>query len=158
MDVRVGNTDAEAEASIFWVPDVESWLLEKDPDAGKDWRWEKKGTTEDEMVGWHHWLTDMSLSKLQEGSLVCFSSWSGKELDMTERLNWTDSSHLLLLRDSGEDLVNGHTLPGRRGSSLWSRGESSACLPALPGVEKTFILLASGANLLEWVRPTHSTS
>ena len=53
--IFIGETDAEAEAPVLWPPDVKSWLIEKDPDAGKDWRHEK-GTTEDEMVGWHHWL------------------------------------------------------------------------------------------------------
>ena len=52
--VFIGRTDAEAEAPVLWPPDVESWLIEKEPDVGKDWRWEEKGTTEDEMVGWHH--------------------------------------------------------------------------------------------------------
>ena len=52
----IGRTDAEAETPILWPPDVKSWLTGKDPDAGKDWRWEEKGMTEDEMVGWHHWL------------------------------------------------------------------------------------------------------
>ena len=53
--VFIGRTDVEAETPILWPPDVKKWLIWKDPDAGKDWRWEK-GTTEDEMVGWHHWL------------------------------------------------------------------------------------------------------
>ena len=52
----IGRTDAEAETPIFWPPDVKNWLIGQDPDAGKDWRWEEKGTTEAEMVGWHHWL------------------------------------------------------------------------------------------------------
>ena len=52
----IGRTDAEAETPILWPPDAKNWLLRKDPDAGKDWRWEEKGTTEDERVGWHHWL------------------------------------------------------------------------------------------------------
>ena len=52
----IGRTDVEAETPILWLPDVKNWLLGKDSDAGKDWRWEQKGTTEDEMVGWHHWL------------------------------------------------------------------------------------------------------
>ena len=52
----IGRTDAEAETPILWPPDVKNWLIGKDPDAGKDWRWEEKGMTEDEMVGWHHWL------------------------------------------------------------------------------------------------------
>ena len=51
----IGRTDAEAQAPILWPPDLKNWLIWKDPDAGKDWRWEEKGTTEDEMVGWHHW-------------------------------------------------------------------------------------------------------
>ena len=54
--VFIGRTDAEAEVPIFWPPDVKSWLIWKDPDVGKDWRQEEKGTTENEMVGWHHRL------------------------------------------------------------------------------------------------------
>ena len=55
--VFIGRTDAEAETSILWPPDGKNWLISKDADAGKDWRREEKGTTEDEMVGWHHWLS-----------------------------------------------------------------------------------------------------
>ena len=54
--IFIERTDAEAETSILWPPYVKSWLIGKDSDAGKDWRWEEKGMTEDEMVGWHHWL------------------------------------------------------------------------------------------------------
>ena len=64
--VFIGRTDAEAEAPILWPPDVKSRLIGKDPDAGRDWGQEEKGATEDEMVGWHHQLNDMSLSKLWE--------------------------------------------------------------------------------------------
>ena len=53
--IFIGRTDAEAEVPILWPPD-KSWFTRKDPDTGKDWRQEEKGTTEDEMVGWHHWL------------------------------------------------------------------------------------------------------
>ena len=60
----IGRTDVEAETPIVWPPDTKSWLIWKDPDAGKDWRWEKKGTTEDEMVGCHHHSMDMSFCKL----------------------------------------------------------------------------------------------
>ena len=56
--VFIGRTDAEAETPILWPPDVKNWLIWKDPDAGKNWRWEEKGTTEHKMVGWHHWLND----------------------------------------------------------------------------------------------------
>ena len=54
--IFIGRTDAEAETAILWPPDAKNWLIGKDPDAGKDWRQEEKGTTEDEMVGWHPWL------------------------------------------------------------------------------------------------------
>ena len=54
--VFIGRTDAEAETPILWPPDVKNWLIWKDPDVGKDWRWEEKGMAEDDTVGWHHWL------------------------------------------------------------------------------------------------------
>ena len=59
--IFIGRTDAEAEIPILWPPNVKNWLIWKDPDAGKDWRWEEKGTTEDEMVGWHHQLNGYEL-------------------------------------------------------------------------------------------------
>ena len=59
--IFIGRTDVEAETPILWPPDVKNWLIWKDPDAGKDWRWEEKGTTEDEMVGWHHQLNGHEL-------------------------------------------------------------------------------------------------
>ena len=59
-------TDVEAEIPIFWPPGAKSWLIWKDPDSGKDWGQEEKGMTEDEMAGWHHWLMDMGLGRLQE--------------------------------------------------------------------------------------------
>ena len=83
-----GRTDAEAKASIFWPSDMKSQLIGKDPDAGKDWGQEEKGTTEDEMAGWHHWLNGRELEQTLgdnegQGSLVCCSLWGCKELDMT---------------------------------------------------------------------------
>ena len=94
--VFIGGTDVEAETPIFWPPDVKSWLIWKDPDAGKDWRWEEKGTTEDEMAGWHHWVdgheSEWALGVGHgQGSLMCCSPRDHKELDKTERLNWTDA-------------------------------------------------------------------
>ena len=85
-------TDTEAEAPTFWPPDAKSWLIGKDPDAGKDWRQEEKGMTEDEMVGWHHVLNGPEFEQAPgvgdgQGSLACYSPWSHKESDMTE-LNW----------------------------------------------------------------------
>ena len=77
---------------ILWPPDVKRWLIGKDPDAGKDWRQEEKGMTEDRMVGWHHWLDGHEIEQPLgdsegQGSLTCCSPWGRKELDMTERLN-----------------------------------------------------------------------
>ena len=82
------DADAEAEAPILGPPGVKSWLLSKDPDAGKDWRQEEKGTTEDEMVGWHHRLSGHEFKQSQgasEGqeSLVCCSPWGCQESDKT---------------------------------------------------------------------------
>ena len=82
--VFIGGTDVEAETAILWPPDVESWLIWKDPDAGKDWGQEEKGTTEDEMVGWHHqhnghgfgWTLRVGDG---QGSLACYGSWGHKE-------------------------------------------------------------------------------
>ena len=64
--IYIGRTDVEAEIPVLWLPDAKSWLIWKDPDSGENWRWVEKGMTEDKMIGWHHWLTDMSLSRLWE--------------------------------------------------------------------------------------------
>ena len=93
--IFIGRTDAEAEALILWSPDAKNWLTGKDPDAGKDWRQEEKGATEDEMVGWHHRLDGHEFEQALEVddgqvSLVCHSPWGHKELDTTARLNWTE--------------------------------------------------------------------
>ena len=93
--VFIGRTDAKAETSILWPPYANSWPIGKDPDAGKDWRQEEKGTTEDEMVGWHHRLNGHEFGWTSgvddgQGGLACCSSWDRKESDMTEQLNWTE--------------------------------------------------------------------
>ena len=87
----VGRTDAEAETPILWPPDAKNWLIGKDPDAGKDWR-QKKGMTEDEMVGWHHWLNGHKFEQAsgcwwRTRSLMCCSPWGRKESDTNEQLN-----------------------------------------------------------------------
>ena len=91
--IFIGRTDAEASASILWPSDVKNWLIWKHPDARKDQRWEEKGTTEDEIVGWHHQLDGHEFEQAPwvgdgQGSLACCSPWCRKELDMTEWLNW----------------------------------------------------------------------
>ena len=84
--IFIGRTDAEAETPILWSPDAKNWLIGKDPDAVKDWRQEEKGTTKDEMVGWHHQLDGHEFEQALgvgdgQGSLACCSSWGPKELD-----------------------------------------------------------------------------
>ena len=93
--VLIGRTDVEAETPILWPPHVKSWLIGKDCDAGKDWGQEEKGTTEDEMAGWHHRLDGHGCGKtlgVGDGQrvLACCDSWGRKESDTTERLNWTE--------------------------------------------------------------------
>ena len=93
--IFIERTDVEAETPILWPPDVENWLIWKDPDAGKDWRWEEKGMTEDEMVWWHHWLNGHEFEQAPgvgdgQGSLACCGPWGRKQLDTTEQLNWTE--------------------------------------------------------------------
>ena len=94
-----GRTDAEAETPILWSSDVKSWLIWKDPDTGKDWKWEEKGTTENEMVGWHHRLDGHEFEQVLgvgdgQGSLAFCSPWAYRESDTTERLNWTELMYL----------------------------------------------------------------
>ena len=99
--VLIGRTDVEAETPILCSPDAKKWLIWKDPDAGKDWGQEEKGTTEDKMVGWHHWLKEDGFGWTPgvgdgQGVLACCGSWGRKELDTTEWLNkWTELRDLL---------------------------------------------------------------
>ena len=104
--IFIGRTDVEAETPILWPPEAKNWLIGKDPDDGKDWRQEDKGTTEDKMVGWHHWLDEHEFEQAsgigdRQGSLVCCSPWSCKESDRTERLNGTD-----MTADLGSDFAS----------------------------------------------------
>ena len=91
--ILMGRIDAEAEAPVFWSPDMNSWLTGKVPDAGKDWKQKEKRVSEDEMAGWHHRCNGHELGQTSEdgegqGGLVCYSSWGLKELDMT---GWQDN-------------------------------------------------------------------
>ena len=93
--IFIGRTDAEAETPVLWPPDAKNWLIWKDSDAGRDWGQEEKGMTEDEMVGWHHRRNGLEFKQALgvgdgQGNLACCSPWGCKELDMTERQNWTD--------------------------------------------------------------------
>ena len=91
--IFIGMTDAEAETPILWPPDVSNWLIWKYHDAGNDWRWEEKRTTEDEMVGRHHRLDGHEFEQTQgvgdgQGSLACCSPWGSKS--QTRLSNWTE--------------------------------------------------------------------
>ena len=97
--IFIRRIDAEAETLILWPPDAKNWLIWKTDsfDAGKDWRREEKGTTEDEMVEWHHRLHGHEFEQVLkvgdgQGSLVCSSPWGRKKSDMTEWLNWTEQN------------------------------------------------------------------
>ena len=99
--VFIGRTDAKAETPILWPPCEKSWLIGKDSDAGRDWGQEEKGTTEDEMAGWHHWLDEHESEWTPgvgdgQGGLVCCDSWGHRELDTTEQLNLTELNHLVM--------------------------------------------------------------
>ena len=93
--VFFGRNDAKAEAPVLWPLHAKSWLIGKDSDAGRDWGQEEKGTTEDEMAGWHHRLDGLEFEWTLgvgdgHGGLACCDSWGCKESDTTERLNWTE--------------------------------------------------------------------
>ena len=93
--VFFGRNDAKAETPVLWPPHAKSWLIGKDSDAGRDWGQEEKGTTEDEMGGWHHRLDGHGFGWTpgvgdRQGGLACCNSWGRKESDTTGRLNWTE--------------------------------------------------------------------
>ena len=127
--IFIGRTDAEPETPILWPPAAKNWLIGKDPDAGKDWRQEEKGATEDEMVGWHHWLNghEFELSPGVgdgQGGLACCSPRSRKESDTTERLNWTECHPVAELELSPE-------CPDSCSWSVVSRPHGSGCHTSL---------------------------
>ena len=98
--VFTGRTDAEAETPVLWLPHAKSWLIGKDPDAGRDWGQEEKGMSEDEMVGWHHQLNGHGFEYTLgvgdgQGGLACCDSW-GRRVghNWATELNWTDSTYI----------------------------------------------------------------
>ena len=91
--VFIGRTDAKAETPVLWPSHAKSWLIGKESDAGRDCGQEEKGTTEDEMAGWHHRLNGHEWTPGVgdgQGGLVCYNSWGRKESDTTEQLSWTE--------------------------------------------------------------------
>ena len=90
---------AEKWNSNIWPPDANNWLIWKNPDPGKDWRWKEKGTTEDETVGWHHWLNGHEFEQNlgvgdEQGGLACCSPWHHKESETAEQQNWNELNSL----------------------------------------------------------------
>ena len=121
-----GRNDAKAETPVHCPPHGKSWLIGKDSDAGRDWGQVEKGTTEDEMAGWHHWLDGFESGWTSgvgdgQGGLACWDSWGHKESNTTERLNWTETLYFLSPFSSPGHLPN----PGIETTSLLS--------PALAG-------------------------
>ena len=120
--IFIGRTDAEAEAPMLWPPDAKNWLIGKDPDAGKDWRQEEKGMTEDEMAGWHHWLNGHEFEQaLRDGVTVPGVAKS----DTTEQLN---SNNDLINHSYNEVFIKPSKDGVQRASQLmspWRCGDSS---------------------------------
>ena len=109
----VGRNDAKAETPVLWPPHAKSWLIGKDSDAGRDWGQEEKGTTEDKMAGWHHWLDGHESEWTPgvgdgQGGLACCDSWGRKESDMTERLIWSEATLLNLVSHPKGHIMHKH--------------------------------------------------
>ena len=99
--VFIRRIDAEAKTPVFWPPDVKSWLIWKDLDAGKNWGQQEKGTTENEMVGWHHWLNGHELEQSLgvgdgQGSLVCYSPWGHSQIRLSNCTEQLSNSNFVI--------------------------------------------------------------
>ena len=129
--IFIGRTDAEAETPVLWPPDAKNWLIGKDPDAGKDWRQEEKGTTEDEMVGWHYRLDGHEFEQAPrvgdgQGTLVCCSLWGHKESDMTEQLNLMNNNMVSFMVILDQEWTNPRTVWWEESTKDWSLSRSWA--------------------------------
>ena len=108
--VFLGRNDAKAETPVLWPPHAKSWLIEKVSDAGRDWGQEEKGTTEDEMAGWHHRLDGCEFEWTPgdsdgQGGLACCDSWGRKQSNTTEQLNWTEGLFLFFIPTKSRSLL-----------------------------------------------------
>ena len=103
------RTDAEAETPILWPPDVQNWIIGKDPDAEKDWRQEEKGTIENEIFGWHHWIkgheSEQLLEMVKDREVWCASVHGVTKSDKTERLNWASSVTSNYIKNTNKQII-----------------------------------------------------
>ena len=124
---------ADAEAPILWPPDAKNWLTGKDPDAGRDWRLEEKGMTEDEMVGWHHWLNGHEFEQTprdsdRQGSLVCCSPWGCRVKSWTRLSGWTTTMKTPFLVTPSVTIQRKFLCPPQlRGNSQNFEEDTSSC-------------------------------
>ena len=114
----LARTDDEAETPVLWPPDVKSWLIGKDPDAGKDWGQEEKGTTKDEMVGWHHRLNGHGFGWTPgvgdgQGGMACHGAWGRKGSDTTERLDWLINSQSIIYYKINQGVIINYKQAGK---------------------------------------------
>ena len=127
-----GRNDAKAETPVLWPPHAKSWLIGKDSDAGRDWGQEEKGTTEDEMAGWHHWLDGLECEWTPgvgdgQGGLACCDSWGLKESDTTEQLNWTELNWTLTMCQAFSERL-AHIISVNPRHSPWAQYRLCPCL------------------------------
>ena len=145
--VFIGKTDAEAKTPVLWPPDAKSWLIGKDSDSGRDWGQEEKGTTEDEMAGWHHQLDGHEFGWTLgvgdgQGGLACCSSWGHKESDTTARLNWTEVLQGTGTTDPSGLLPHMAVLLTNSEESLHSLTFTSVGAPHFSPIPATFTMLS----------------
>ena len=146
-----GRNDDKAETPVLWPPHVKCWLTGKDSDAGRDWGQEEKGTTEDEMAGWHHQLDGRGLEWTLgvgdgQGGLACCDSWGRKDSDTTERLNWTE----LINWKACWKCKSPHPIPNLLNKKLWGWGHEIFVLRNSPGDSDVSVYLITKNNSTRW--------
>ena len=158
LPVFFGKNDAEAETPVLWPSHAKSWLIGKDSDTGRDWGQEEKGTTEDEMAGWHHWLDGRESQWTPgvgdgQGGLACCDSWGSKEFDTTERMIWSDITYIYINITSIDPIGEGNGNP-LQCSCLENPRDGAAWWAAVYGVAKSRTWLSDWTEL-NWTNYLH---